>query len=124
MNRIERFHAILTGRDLKPLSGHDPADVHLLALIVHAAFSDGTVNEAEFDLIGLLMPDRELGEALVWIAEESERPLDLLGVLTAFPSVTDRLALVRLVATIVSGDGVVSPEESEFVEALRQAAGL
>ena len=124
MNRIEQFQAIIAGRQTRPLQGHDVADAHILAMIVHAAFADGTVNESEFDLIHLLMPDRELGEALVWIGEEADQPLDLDAVLAAFPQVTDRLALVRLAATIVSGDGVVSSEESEFVETLRKAAGL
>lgn len=118
MSRIADCIALLNGTSVEPLRGAHPGDGALRSLLVHAAFADGEVGPGEFDLIHRVMPELELAEALLWIAAESERPMDIARLMSAFPTRAERVELLELAAVITDKDDGELPSELEFLQAL------
>jgi uncharacterized membrane protein YebE (DUF533 family) len=121
VSRISEFRDVISGSRTEPLSPGHPQDRALLSLLVHTAFADGQVAEEEFDLLGKLAPDKDMGELLIWIAEEAEKTMNIAELAHLFPAPTDRHALLELVQLMVGMDGVETSTESTFLDMLRSA---
>jgi uncharacterized membrane protein YebE (DUF533 family) len=119
MNRISQYIAILKRESTQPLQGSHPADAHLRSLLVHTAFADGQVDHNEFELLRLLVPEKDLGELLLWVDHESKRPMDLDTLLSEFATPSDRKALVVLAMLMSRADGHVDEGEAQLVDTLK-----
>ncbi len=123
MSRIQEYLSALEDpeRRLRPGHPHDPL---LLSLMVHVAFADGEVEENEFALLGRLVPDKEPGELLMWVAAEAERPLDLQALAEAFPDPADRDALLTFAGHMAWGDSRLDASEVQLIAELARTLGV
>ena len=103
------------------LLGHAPVDSALFSLLAHVAFADQQIDDSEFAVLRRLFPEAELGEVLVRIADEADRPMDLSALLVAIPIPTDRYRLVELAKLMARCDGVFHDDERAFLDRLRDA---
>ncbi|MFT4624898.1 MAG: hypothetical protein ACI8PZ_003564 [Myxococcota bacterium] len=123
MDRISEFHRIITGTKTEPLTGTHPLDATLLHIIVHLAFADGEVDEAEFDRLALLMPGLESGQILERVVALSDQMLDIGNLEIEVAAPTDRRRLLQLAEELVELDGTVTVGEHRLLSALRQEIG-
>lgn len=123
MSRIHDYLSALNDPAVTVRPGH-PHDPLLLSLMVHVAFADGEVEENEFALLGRLVPDKEPGELLMWVAAEAEKPLDLPALAAAFPEPQDREALLTFAGHMAWGDNQLETSEVQLIARLAQALGI
>ena len=119
MSRIDQYAAILNREHSRPLAGEHHADPLLRRLLVHVAFADGQVDESEFDLLRQIVPDRSLGELLVWVDTESRTEMDVSALLRAFPFPSDRQDLLALANLMAAADGRIDPGETRLIDTLK-----
>jgi hypothetical protein len=121
MSRLDDFEAILTKKKTDALAGQDAADAWVLRLLAHTGFADAQYAQEEYDVLELLMPDKDVGEILEFMVEQADAPFDLEGLKKAFASTLDRRTLTRIAEHMVAADREVLPEEKAFVEKLKKA---
>jgi len=121
MSRIDDFIQAV-GDPRYHVTGSTPHDALLRSLVVHIAFADGQVSDAEFEVLQRVDPERSLGELLAWVAEEAERPLDLDALVAAFPEREDRRKLADFAERVLRRDAHFSSAEIAIAGRLRAAA--
>lgn len=124
MERIAEFEAIVRGTRNTPLAGSHEVDALLRSVLVHVAYADGIVVEAEFDRLAGLFPGQSAGEVFAWVTEEAARPMDFDALLAAFPDDASRRGLVRLAHAMAMADGEEDEVEDAFVAALEAMIGV
>jgi uncharacterized tellurite resistance protein B-like protein len=123
MSRIQQFLNVLNDPAARLDPGH-PEDPLLLSLMVHVAFADGEVEENEFALLGRLCPDKELGELLMWITQEADKPLDLQALADTYPAPSDRDQLLTFAGHMAWGDNQLETSEVQLIARLANFLGV
>ena len=103
--------------------GH-PADDALLALLVHVAFSDRSIDEGELAFLQRVLPGREPDQLLQWVEAVGNMPLDLEAVASALPTTEERWKGLRFAARMAWKDGALQAEERTLLEQLGEALKL
>ncbi len=123
MDRISELRRVLMTTDTTTLANRQPVDDLLLHLIVHLAFADGEVDEAEFDRLGKLMPTLSYGELMEEVLRLQGQQLEVSRLEAEIASPTDRRRLLKLAEEFVALDGRVDVGEARLLDALRQEIG-
>lgn len=122
MTRVDEYLELVDNPGSQALTPGHPADDAMLALLVHVAFSDGTVNEDELAFLDKVLPGREPAQLMAWIEQVCAHPLDIEAVATALPSTEERWKALRFAARMAWKDGAI--EDGEKALLTRLAVGL
>jgi len=118
MSRIDDWMTVFNDPKRRSLAGQDPADPALFSLLVHVAWADGQVVEAEFDLLQRLFPGHDLGVVLERVAAVSAEPLELPELMKHFAQQPDRL--LALAERMALRDHQVHEGEMALIQTLRR----
>ena len=118
MSRVDDFLDLVDNPSRHALTPGDPADDALLALLVHVAFSDGTVDKGELAFLQKVLPGRDAAALEAWLVSVAREPLDIEAVGHALPSVEERWKALRFAARMAWKDGAIQDEERSLLEAL------
>lgn len=121
VNRVDQYLAVLNDPSLPPISNPGPADALIRALLVHVAFADGEVEEDEFGLLERLIPEKDAGELLSYIADTADNVLDLDALADALPTRAERDSAILLAEVMAARDERVVGEEREMIGQLMAA---
>ncbi len=124
MTRVDDFLDLVDNPSRRALTPGDPADDALLALMVHVAFSDGTVEEGELRFLQRVLPGRDPEQLLAWVRQVGSQPLDVAAVGAALPDADARWKAVRFAARMAWKDGEIQDEERALLQRLADGLAL
>lgn len=122
MSRVDDFLDLVDDPARQALTPGDPADDALLALMVHVAFSDGALDEAELDFLERVLPGRERDQLAAWVHQVGSQPLPMKAIARALPTDEQRWKGLRFAARMAWKDGEIQSEEYDLL--VRLAHGL
>jgi uncharacterized membrane protein YebE (DUF533 family) len=122
MSRIDEF--LLAVRGELVLQDSHPHDVSLLELMVHMAFSDGVIDEAEWELLERLRPGLEHPDLRAWVMDVAAAPSDFAGLSALLKSASDLAALMAFATEMAMIDGTLHDEERAALSRLKSAVRL
>lgn len=124
MPRVDDYLGLVENPSHGALTPGHPADDALLALLVHVAFSDGTVDEGEIAFLQRVLPGRGPEQLTAWVNQVGAIPLDVGAVAAALPSQEERWKGLRFAARMAWKDGAVQHEERDLLNTLAEGLGL
>lgn len=124
MTRVDDFLDLVDNPARHALTPGHPADDALLALLVHVAFSDGEVDDAELDFLQRVLPGRDRGQLAAWVAQVGATPLNIRAVAQALPTEDERWKGLRFAARMAWKDGTIEAEERSMLAGLARGLDL
>lgn len=124
MTRVDDYLGLVDDPGRRALTPGHPADDALLALLVHVAFSDRTIDEEELAFLQRVLPGREPDQLMAWVEAVGAMPLDVKAVAAALPTTEERWKGLRFAARMAWKDGALQPEERTLLDQLGEALAL
>lgn len=124
MSRVDEYLELVDDPTHQALTPGHPADDALLALLVHVAFSDGTVDAGEVGFLQRVLPGRKPDQLVAWVEQVGSMPLNLEAVASALPTTEERWKGLRFAARMAWKDGAIQDEERALLTKLGLALDL
>jgi uncharacterized membrane protein YebE (DUF533 family) len=111
MSRVAEFIEAASPTSTEMLTGTHRSDGVFRSLLVHLAFSDGVVQEEEFELLRRVFPGANDSQILNWVIDETDSPMDFSALSRACKTPEERMDCLRFATQMAAMDGVITLDE-------------